>query len=291
MLDLVTLKHFLVAVRHRNLASAADELHVTPGALSKSLKRLEDELRVKLFDRQGRSLKLNAEGDKLLRRAVPLLTNIEQLQSEFVGAVFAIKCRIAAPALLHQRWSRQAAAKVLATNPAASLTFEQKTESSALAAVLSGECDLAVVTGSSIAPLDVRLHAVEIGVTEFRVAVGAGHPLWARRNGTAIPVEEIITHDFAALLTPPFQSLERHVATDGWRDDVFSRTIRYRSDDLLLIVRLLLEGKALAYLSDDVMLGLPLETLTISGCPYSCRDSVWAVTRANDDRHWVRSLG
>lgn len=50
-MDLRALEHFLVAVEHGNLTAAAAELDVSQPALSKSLKRLERELGVRLVER------------------------------------------------------------------------------------------------------------------------------------------------------------------------------------------------------------------------------------------------
>ena len=75
MIDLDLLRHFLSLARHQNLPGASEELHLTPSALSKSLKRLEQQLQTTLFDRQGRQLRLNADGQRLVDRAAALLAN------------------------------------------------------------------------------------------------------------------------------------------------------------------------------------------------------------------------
>ncbi|MES2104367.1 MAG: LysR family transcriptional regulator [Pseudomonadota bacterium] len=290
MIDLATLKHFLVIARQQNLAAASEQLHLTPGALSKSLKRLEEELQVRLFDRDGRALKLNLDGERLKERAAALLSAAEQLQSEFAGEKQAFKCRIAAPALLHLRWGQEIAERVIGSYPKAQASFEQKTEHAALTSVLSGECDVAIVTAAAIDGLDARLLSAVLGETEFKVAISNRHPLAASEHGCRASVKEVLKHDFAALLTPPFISLERHAATDGWRDDVFQRSIRYRSDDLLLISQLLAAGKALAYLPDYVIRSLGMQTLAITGCPYFCRQTATLVYRKSGGRGWIGTL-
>jgi len=50
------LKAFHAAVRHGSIRSAADELLVTPQAVSQQIKLLEDTLQVKLFERRGRTI-------------------------------------------------------------------------------------------------------------------------------------------------------------------------------------------------------------------------------------------
>ena len=50
------LKAFHAAARHASIRGAADELLVTPQAVSQQIKLLEDTLQVKLFERRGRSI-------------------------------------------------------------------------------------------------------------------------------------------------------------------------------------------------------------------------------------------
>ncbi|HJQ62541.1 MAG TPA: transcriptional regulator GcvA [Burkholderiales bacterium] len=53
-----SLRAFEAAARHSNFRKAADELHVTPAAVSHQVKALEDHLGVQLFRRQARALEL-----------------------------------------------------------------------------------------------------------------------------------------------------------------------------------------------------------------------------------------
>lgn len=66
------------------LSAAAEQLHISQPALSRSMKRLEDELGVNLFDRQKSRLTLNENGELTVRYARNLLmqerTMIEQIQ-------------------------------------------------------------------------------------------------------------------------------------------------------------------------------------------------------------------
>ena len=60
-LPLTALKVFEATARHGSFSKAADELHVTPGAVSQQIKSLEDLLDVKLFHRLHRRLELTDE--------------------------------------------------------------------------------------------------------------------------------------------------------------------------------------------------------------------------------------
>ena len=60
------LKAFEVAGRHMSFSRAAEELHVTPAAISHQIKALETDLGVKLFRRLNRSLQLTEAGQACL---------------------------------------------------------------------------------------------------------------------------------------------------------------------------------------------------------------------------------
>ena len=60
------LKAFAAAARHLSVKAAADELAVTPGAVSQMLKTLETHLGVKLFERVNRGILLTEAGRKYL---------------------------------------------------------------------------------------------------------------------------------------------------------------------------------------------------------------------------------
>src|ERR1044071_2700244 len=60
------LRAFEAAARHLSFTQAASELNVTQTAISHQIKRLEEELGVRLFIRQNRSLALTAEAQDYL---------------------------------------------------------------------------------------------------------------------------------------------------------------------------------------------------------------------------------
>jgi LysR family glycine cleavage system transcriptional activator len=72
------LRAFEAAGRHLSFKQAAEELSVTPGAVSQQVKHLEQALGVPLFQRLHRSLVLTAHGEALL----PMVEKAFELLSE-----------------------------------------------------------------------------------------------------------------------------------------------------------------------------------------------------------------
>jgi len=287
--DLATLRQFLALAHHQNLADAAWELHLSPSALSKGLKRLEQALQTALFDRQGRNLRLNADGARLLDRAAALVASADQMRSEFLGTRGSFHCRIAGPALLQLNWGRRMAVLIGERFPGAQVTFGNEKEDAALSALGRGEADLALVTTAALGALDPRHSALNIGQTHFEVAIGAGHSLAvaAPAGGPRATVAEVLQYPFVVPAQPPFRGLQGGPATDGWRDDQQPRSIRYRSDDLLLVDGLVRAGLALAYLPDYALAELQLLRLNLTDNPFSCTQQVVLVYRPSSASGWL----
>ncbi|PVZ70177.1 LysR substrate-binding domain-containing protein [Pelagibaculum spongiae] len=74
---------FVYAAKHLSFKKAADELNVTPTAISHNIKSLEDDLGVRLFNRLTRSLSLTNEGEIF----APLVMDAFSKLHEAVGAL------------------------------------------------------------------------------------------------------------------------------------------------------------------------------------------------------------
>jgi len=77
------LRAFCAAARHRSFKVAADELFLTPSAVSHQMKELEETLGVRLFDRKTRSLELTTAGHTLHGEVAPLLDALDQSLARF----------------------------------------------------------------------------------------------------------------------------------------------------------------------------------------------------------------
>ncbi|CAG8863582.1 Glycine cleavage system transcriptional activator [Pseudomonas fluorescens] len=61
----VWLHVFSCAARHLSFTRSAEELHITPGAVSQQIRQLEERLGFRLFLRRARGVELSAEGQRL----------------------------------------------------------------------------------------------------------------------------------------------------------------------------------------------------------------------------------
>ena len=76
-MDTRLLKVFCAVAKYSGLSKAAVDLHLTPSALSYTLKALEAEVGCKLFERTENKLILNYAGEKLLAAVEEPLRKIE----------------------------------------------------------------------------------------------------------------------------------------------------------------------------------------------------------------------
>ena len=82
MIDLRHVRHLLAVASHPTVQAAADALHLTQPALTKSIARFEEELGAELFDRRGRKLVLTELGERMVARGEDLLRHVRELEEE-----------------------------------------------------------------------------------------------------------------------------------------------------------------------------------------------------------------
>jgi LysR family transcriptional regulator, glycine cleavage system transcriptional activator len=76
---------FLVTAQHCNFTRAAQQLHITQGAVSRQIAGLEEHLGYPLFQRQARGLSLTREGQDWLPRVQQIFSLVEQGVREVGG--------------------------------------------------------------------------------------------------------------------------------------------------------------------------------------------------------------
>ena len=83
------LRTFAAVAKHLSFARAAEELNLTPPAISMQIKELEEEVGLPLFDRSARSVALTMTGEYLLvyvRRLLATLKDAEDAMARLRGA-------------------------------------------------------------------------------------------------------------------------------------------------------------------------------------------------------------
>jgi LysR family glycine cleavage system transcriptional activator len=99
------LKAFEAAGRHLSVSKAAEELFVTPAAISRQVRALEDFLGVQLFTRGAGGLQLTAHGARYLSELTPLFTGLREATNVAMGGAHRRNVlKIRSPATFAVRW-------------------------------------------------------------------------------------------------------------------------------------------------------------------------------------------
>lgn len=73
---------FVEVARHQGFRAAAEKLKLGPGTVSEAIQRFEDRLGVRLIEHSTRSMMLTSAGEKLYRRSLPALADLESALDE-----------------------------------------------------------------------------------------------------------------------------------------------------------------------------------------------------------------
>ncbi|MEM7225268.1 MAG: LysR substrate-binding domain-containing protein [Pseudomonadota bacterium] len=88
------LKAFEASARHLSFSLAAEELSVTPGAVSRHVKTLEEFFNTKLFDRHHQSISLTDEGRRIFPPASSALDQLEDLARDLLEARSELRVKV-----------------------------------------------------------------------------------------------------------------------------------------------------------------------------------------------------
>lgn len=153
---------FECAARHGAFRLAADELGLTPSAVSHSITKLENSLGTRLFDRTQRQVKLTADGESLYRHVSAGFIEIRRGLEE-VSARRARFLRLHAAPSFAAQWLTPRLPAFLASHPGMDIRITASTDYSRFAA---DEVDADIVNGP---PLPGAVNMVPLGEEEVTV--------------------------------------------------------------------------------------------------------------------------
>lgn len=82
-MDIKWLKTFIVAAKYENFRKTSEELFLTQPAITKHIRRLEENLNIQLFERVGKKITLTSAGHHFLPFAGEMITKYEQGLNDF----------------------------------------------------------------------------------------------------------------------------------------------------------------------------------------------------------------
>lgn len=286
-MEIFELRYFLAVAENENVHRASESLHVSPGSLSKAIARLEDELGISLFYKQGRNIRLTAEGLALKKRASLIVQLEEDTKVELGGKKGTLNVVISAEEILHTHFGITLAEKTNKHFPQSRFQFLTKTEVQVIQQIEDGEAHFGLLSGE----VPQGLKAKTLTKVEFKTCAAASHPLFKKYSQTAkIPVDDLLKHSFVSPASALLGRVSNSASLDGWRDDKFPRQIRYRASGLKIVEELVAQGQALAYLPDYYVDEMGFVAINVTGCPYSCHQTIKLVCKDPTVLGWMNRI-
>ena len=196
-MTLVQLRHLVALAQSGSFSKAAQAQFLTQPALSRSIRALEDELGVPLFDRLGRRVELTPFGHETLARARQLLGDADDLQRSSerlrdgragvlrIGMGSGPGAMLMTPLLMHAAQQR----------PQLHVELARAGTELLVHALRARTLDALVVDARSLRPAP-DLHAEFVHEMRGAFMVRRGHPLLRRRAG--VRFDELLRYPIAS---------------------------------------------------------------------------------------------
>lgn len=161
------LQVFLAAAQHENISRAAESLSMSQSAASSSLKDLEGQFDIKLFDRVGKRLQLNATGAAFRPRAQALVDQALELEQDFARHADLGRIRVGATLTIGNYIAIELLDQFRRQNPHAKVELEIGNTVDIAEKVLNFDLDIGLIEGEYWHPDLAVVHWYEDDLTLF----------------------------------------------------------------------------------------------------------------------------
>ncbi len=173
------LEVFLATARHENVTRAAAELAMSQSAASGSLRELEEQFDVRLFDRVGKRLQLSELGRQLRPRAETLLEQARAFEQALAGEEVMGRLQVGATLTIGNYLAVAMIAEFRRRYPGAEIALSVANTATIAEQVARFELDMGLVEGELNHP---ELESIHWRADELVVFAAPDHPL-ARSRG------------------------------------------------------------------------------------------------------------
>jgi DNA-binding transcriptional LysR family regulator len=170
---------FVAVSRNESVSRAAEELSLSQSATSAALGDLERQFNLQLFDRVGKSLRINEAGKQLLPRAVELLDRAGEIEAHLSGHACFGNMNIGATLTIGNYLITILVARFLQNHPESRIQLQVHNTKIIIQQIASHEVDLGLIEGDCHHP-DIK---VEPWIAdELVVFCAPNHPLAKRKS-------------------------------------------------------------------------------------------------------------
>jgi len=189
------LRVFTCVAKHSSFARAAEELHLTPPAISMQIKELEQSCELPLFERTGKAMRLTMPGEYLLVYARRILATLKEAETVMAGLRGAEAGRMTIGMVsTAEYFLPRLLARFRAEHPAVEMRLSVGNREQLVRQLRDNEVDLAIM-GRPPRELDTR--AEPFAAHPLAVIAAPEHPLARRRQlaPKALDAEEFIVRE------------------------------------------------------------------------------------------------
>lgn len=180
------LEIFVTISRTESVSRAAEALSLSQSATSTALSELERQFDLQLFDRVGKSLRINETGRQLLPRAVELLDRAHEIEALLQGHAGFGYMKIGATLTVGNYLATLLVARFLQEHPESRIQLQVHNTSAIVQQIINHELDLGLIEGDTHHP-DIE---VQPWIADELVVFSApGHPLAKASN---ISIEQLL---------------------------------------------------------------------------------------------------
>ncbi|MBL4583815.1 MAG: LysR family transcriptional regulator [Pseudomonadales bacterium] len=185
------LEVFLAIAHQQSVSKAAVQLNMTQSAASSSLKELEQQFDLQLFDRIGKRLQLNEQGRLIRARAERLLAQAVELEQELSQQADAGHLKVGATLTIGNYIAVNIMAEMMRQHPKANIDLEVANTATISQKVLNYDLDIGLIEG--------ELQNSELDVTPWRedelaVFCSPTHPLAAFADASKTITDQDLLH-------------------------------------------------------------------------------------------------
>ncbi|MFT2091595.1 LysR family transcriptional regulator [Paraglaciecola sp. 2405UD69-4] len=257
MLDRIHLEILSAIKEQGTVTKAADSLHLTQSALSHSIKKLEAQLGTKIWEKEGRSLRLTGAGQRVLtlaNRVLPQFSHTELLLNQIAKGQMG-SLRIGMECHPCYQWLLRVIQPYLERWPDIDIDVKQEFQFGALGALLNYEIDVLITPD----PLfKAKVEYIPVFDFEHRLVVSESHKLvnedyvlpqqLSDEVLLSYPVEPLRLDIFSQFLNPAKCTVKKHknietteimlqmvaagrgvCALPGWLVDEYSKSMPIKS--------------------------------------------------------------
>ncbi|WP_428772239.1 LysR family transcriptional regulator [Vibrio sp.] len=180
-MDLKRLHYFNQLAQTGNFTKAADQLGIAQSALSTSIKKLEQQLELKLINRTERQMSLTAEGQVLLRHARKILEDVEQAEKEIqeLKGLTSGVINFGVSAMLASYYLPDALEQFKKAYPGIQINIHEAGTATLAQKLVNGELDLALIRGDR---QHDQIRQSVLSQDQIVACVPQNHPFAARES-------------------------------------------------------------------------------------------------------------